>query len=346
MGKVKRDSGLSDLKRALKSGEPGHLYVFYGQESYLREYYLGEIKSCLVPPGLEAFNHIRLEGRGLTPERLFEAVESLPAFAPRKLVTVRDLDVCKPGEALKKALEHLLPDLPAPVCLVFIYDTIPFKPDARTKLYGLLAAAGHIVEFTPQEAADLVPWITRHFKAHGKQIDRKLCEYLLFLCGGLMAGLKNEIGKIAAFAPGAQITREDIDAVALPVLDAVVYQMTDAIARREWTRAMTVLLKLREMREEPVELLAALGRSLRGLYAARLALETRRGARDVMQLMGYRSSYPAERLMQAARQRSSAWCRRAVSLCAQADLSLKTSYGRGDRGRIIEWVIASLENEA
>ena len=338
-----KKTGLSELKRDLKAGEPARLYVFHGEESYLREHYLGKLKQCLVSPGLDSFNYIRLEARGLTPERLTEAVEGLPAFAPRKLVVVWGLDVCKPGGSLKENLEKLLSDLPESVCLVFVYDAMPFKPDARTKIYALLKKAGRIVEFAPQQAGDLIPWITRHFATYNKQIDTGLCEYLLFQCGGLMSNLKNEIAKVTAYASGECVTKTDIDMVITPVLDAVVYQMTDAIAIRDWDRAMSVLLTLREMREEPVALLAALGRSLRGLYAAKLAREAGRSARDLMSLMGYRSSYPAERLMQAARGRSLAWCRRAVSLCAEADWSLKSGSGRGDRGRVLEWVIAGLE---
>ena len=337
-----KDTGLIDLKRDLKNENPAKLYVFHGEESYLREYYLTRLKQCLVPPGFEGFNYIRLEARGLKPERLTEAVDSLPAFAPRKLVVVSDLDVCKPGEELKQTLERLLTDLPESVCLVFIYQTIPFKADARTKLYGLLTKTGRIVEFAPQQAADLIVWIIRHFKSLQKEIDRKLCEYLLFLCGDLMASLKNEIEKIAAYAAGTQITRGDIDAVATPVLDAVVYQMTDAIAGRKWEKAMTVLLTLREMREEPVALLAALGRNLRGLYVARLAQLSGKDAREVARLMGYRSAYPAERLTQAAKGRSLDWCRQAVAMCAQADLFLKSGSGRGDRGRVLEWMVARL----
>ncbi len=342
--KTKTD-GLSALKQAIKAGDPARLYVFYGEESYLRQHYLAQLKQCLVPPGLESFNYESLEARGLTPERLQDAVEGLPAFAPRKMVVVKDVDIYKPGEALKPVVEMLLDNLPESVCLVFVYDTVSFKADARTKIHALITKAGQLVEFSPQQAHDLIPWITRHFAAQGRQIDRGLCEYLIFQCGDLMTGLKSEIDKVAAYAKQDRVTREDIDAVVTPILDAVVYQMTDAIAARDWAKAMEVLMELRQMREEPVVLLAALGRSLRGLYVARLAHTAHRDARAVMQVMGYRSSYPAERLMHAARGRSLAWCRRAVSLCAQVDYTLKSSGGRGDRGRSLEWIVACLAEE-
>ena len=54
------NKGYQKLKSDLSAGEIGQVYIFYGEESYLREYYLGEIKKKLVPAGFEEFNYHRL----------------------------------------------------------------------------------------------------------------------------------------------------------------------------------------------------------------------------------------------------------------------------------------------
>ena len=56
-----------------------------------------------------------------------------------------------------------------------------------------------------------------------------------------MSALGGEIGKIAAFAPGSEIRRSDIDAVTEPVLDAVVFQMTDALGAGDYEGALKKL---------------------------------------------------------------------------------------------------------
>ena len=38
------NKGYQKLKSDLSAGNIGQVYIFYGEESYLREYYLGEIK--------------------------------------------------------------------------------------------------------------------------------------------------------------------------------------------------------------------------------------------------------------------------------------------------------------
>ena len=69
------NKGYQKLKSDLSTGNIGQVYIFYGEESYLREYYLGEIKKKLVPAGFEEFNFHRVAGKGLTMEELGRIVD-------------------------------------------------------------------------------------------------------------------------------------------------------------------------------------------------------------------------------------------------------------------------------
>ena len=224
----------------------------------------------------------------------------------------------------------MLKDLPDYVCLVFVYDLIEYKADARTKLAALLKEKGSVVPFNRQGQGDLIDWISRRFRALDHDIGTEDAKYLIFLCGDLMNNLISEIGKIGAYAKNHRVTRQDIDAVATPQLDAVVFQMTDAIAAGNFDRAASVLGDLLHMQEAPIKLLAVLGKQLRQLYTARLAIEHKKGTKYLMELWGMRSSYPAERLMQSARRFSLPWCRRAVIRCGETDLAMKSTGADGE----------------
>ena len=56
-------SSLKALKAELKEKNLRRLYVFHGEEAYLRDYYLDRVRELLLPPGLEAFNFKLLEGK-------------------------------------------------------------------------------------------------------------------------------------------------------------------------------------------------------------------------------------------------------------------------------------------
>ena len=315
------------LKKDIKEGTIGTLYVFHGEEAYLRDFYLGQMKKKLLPAGMEEFNLHTMNGKEFDVKTLAQMVDCLPMMSERTLIVVSDYDIFK-GD--KDALAAVLRDLPDYVCLVFVYDLLEYKSDARTRLAALLKEKGSVVPFNRQGQGDLIDWISRRFRALDHDIGTEDAKYLIFLCGDLMNNLISEIGKIGAYARHHRVTRQDIDAVATPQLDAVVFQMTDAIAAGNFDKAAEVLGDLFHMQEKPVALLAALGRQLRQLYTARLALEEKKGVPYLMELWGMKSSYPAERLMGAARRFSLAWCRWAVIRCGQTDLAMKSGGGDGE----------------
>ena len=214
------------LKKDIKEGTIGTLYVFHGEEAYLRDFYLGQLKKKLLPAGMEEFNLHTLSGKEFDVKTLAQLVDCLPMMSERTLIVVNDYDIYK-GD--KDALAAVLRELPDYVCLVFVYDLIEYKADARTKLAALLKEKGSVVPFNRQGQGDLVDWISRRFKAMDHDIGTEDAKYLIFLCGDLMNNLISEIGKIGSYAAHHRVTRQDIDAVATPQLDAVVFQMTDAI---------------------------------------------------------------------------------------------------------------------
>ncbi len=312
------------LKGDIDGGKLRSLYVLYGEESYLREQAVELLKSALVPPGMEPFCFRLLQGGSLEPTELEDAVSFPPMGGDRLLVLVYDWDMFR-SESRRTAMTALLRDLPDYLCLALVYDTVAYKPDNRTALGKLIKERAAVLEFVPQPEDKLVNWLIRRFLALGKTISRQDASYLSYLCGGLMTGLASETEKIAAYAGGDTITRQDIDAVAEPVLDARVFRMTDAIAEGSFDRAVAALGELYQAGEHPIMILSVLGKQLRQLWSARLALETGRGQADVARLWGMRNSWQTERIMQAARRYDLPWCRRAVRLAARADLEMKSA---------------------
>lgn len=332
MAAVKKGSranaAFQKFKSDLAAGTPGQAYIFYGEESYLREYYLGELRRKLVPDAFSEFNYHRMEGRDLTVQELADAAEAMPMLADRTLVVVSDYDLFKLNEEQRSQLIALLEDLPPYVCLVFVYSTVPYQPN-RTLKKLCKALADHVetVEFRPADNNDLIDWIGRRFRALGKDIDRATAEYLIFLCGSLMTGLIPEIQKIAAYARGGRITQKDIDAVADPVLSAEVFRLSDAVLAGNYDRAASILGDLLKMQTEPILILSMLGSQLRRIYTARLAIESGKDRCWLMDLWGYKSDYPVRLLLDAARKTSRDWCAGAVKMCQTLDRRLKSETG-------------------
>ncbi|MBR3640531.1 MAG: DNA polymerase III subunit delta [Oscillibacter sp.] len=332
------DAAYRKLKDDLKNGSPlARCYLFYGEESYLREHYLGKLRGAILSSGFEEFNYHAFEGKDLRVETLAEAVESMPMMAERTLTVVSDYDLfnSQMAEGEQEALIALLSDVPEYACLVFVYDALEYKQDKRKKrLCAALAENVCEVCFLPQSQDDLTRWIARRFRALDKEIDRRTAEYLIFLCGDLMSGLTQEIAKIAAYAKGPRVTQEDIDAIAEPVLSAEIFKMTDCVTQGDYDRAAQIMGDLLKMQEEPIAITAALGSQLRRLYTARLALDEGKDKSWLMEMWSMRSDYPAKLLLAAAARTSRAWCEEAVEACQTLDRRLKSERGIDDEGEL------------
>ena len=328
---VKKKGGaaaLERLKTDLAGGSLARAYAFYGEESYLREYYLAQMRKALVPEGFEEFNFHRLEGKGLTAQALTETVEAMPMMAQRTLVQVVDWDLFKLAEDQRSLVVALLEDLPDYCCLVLVYDQVEYKPNrSYKKLCSALEKNVQAVSFEEQSQGEILKWVSRRFRALGHTIDTPTAEHLLFTCGSLMNGLIPEIEKIGAYASGERVTKADVDAVAAPVLEAQVFEMTGAVSRGDFDRAAAVLGSLLKLQEEPFMLLALMGKELRKLYTARIALDTGRDKFWLMERWNMRSDYPARRLLDHARRVSRTWCAMAVRRCYEVDLRIKSVNG-------------------
>ncbi len=335
---VKKSNGAyQELRKALKEGEFGRLYVFHGEERYLLEDSLKTLRKKLVPEGMEEFNLHLLEGKGLDLNRLAEAVDSVPMMSEHTLTIVTDFDLFGCKEADKERLLQVFSDLPDYGCLVFVYDTLPYKI-GRGKYQEQVKKLGSIVEFVSPSRSDLLDWVRRRFAALDKKIDDSESEYLIFLCGSLMTGLLAEIGKIASYAKGDYITRADIDAVAEPVLEAQVFDITDAVGARQFDRAFTVLSELYGLNQEPIMILAILGKHLRQLYTARLVLESGQGTGALMDMWNMKTDWQAKKLMKNARNCSLEWCRKAIVLAGETDFAMKSS-GRNSEELLCEMML-------
>ncbi len=328
MAKITKDTTgaaeFSKLKSDIVSGNIGRLYVMKGSETYLRDYYINAMRNKLLAGAMEEFNYRKLQGEKLTIHELAEAVDALPVFAERTFVEVRDFDLFPEGESAQSDIIRIIGDIPEYCCLAFVYDTLEYKIGKAVKVGNTIKKAGSIVEFAEQEQSDLYNWIDRRFAAYGHVIGKQEKDYLTFRCGSLMTGLIPEMEKIAGYAKEKRIMVGDIDAASLPITEAVVFEMTDAVSKKDYDTAAGILSGLLVQKEAPIKIIAIIGAQLRRIYFAKTAINEGKDSDYVAEQCGIKD-YPAKLAIQSAKRFSAQWCRSAVLKCADYDMKMKSS---------------------
>lgn len=346
MARQEKDmAGLQRLKAAIRAKDVENLYFFHGEEMFLQSHYLAQLRKILLDELTESFNYHRLNNETFDIRTFADAVENLPMMADHTLVQVDDIDLFKLPEDSRNKVVEVLNDIPDYCTVVFTYVTVEWHPDKRLKkLWDAIEKHGSIVEFAKQEPRDLIPWISRHFAAKGKTIPNDLCTYLIDITGGTMTALSGEIEKICAYSDADHIKKSDIDAVTEPVMDAMVFQMTDLLGQGKYGAALQKLQQLLKLQHDPIPILGAIGGHFRRISTARTLLDNGKQAGELMKLYGMNSSYMAQKAMDAARRFRAEACRKAAELILETDRKMKTSFD--DQERLLELLILQIAQEA
>jgi len=341
--KQEQPDSLQILKQAIRAKNPGRLYFFYGEEIFLLHHYLELLRKGIVDELTESFNYHKLTSETFDIREFADCVENLPMMAERTMVIVDEIDIFKMNESDREKMIDIFSDIPDYCTVVFTYETTAFKPDKRLKkLWDAINKHGELIEFAKQNQRDLIAWVTRHFAANGKRIKPDLCAYLIDITDGTMTTLAGEISKICAYSGVDDIRKSDIDAVTEPVLDAVVYQMTDLLSQREFGGAIVKLQQLLKMQQEPIAILGAIGSHFRRMAMARILLDNGKNAAELMRLYGMKD-FAAQRTMNAAGRFSADFYARAAELVLESDRQMKISFD--DPKRILELLIMGLAQE-
>lgn len=335
---------LQELKGDIRNKTFGRLYIFHGEETFLLHHYFDQIRKNLVDELTESFNFHKYNNENFALQGFIDSVEAFPMMAENTLVHVDEVDLFKLPEGEREKIGEVLADIPDWCTVIFTYETVAWKPDKRQKkFWDIINTHGRIVEFDKQNQRELISWVSRHFLARGKRISNDLCAYLIEITDGTMTSLSGEIHKICSYSGADEIKKSDIDAVTEPVLDAVVFQMTDLLSEGKYGLALEKLQQLLKMQQEPIQILGAVGGHFRRIATARTLLDHGRSASDLAKLYGIQD-YPARKSMEAARRFRPEFCRRAAELVLETDYRMKSSFD--DQERLLEMLLLQLAQEA
>lgn len=276
-----------EFSKSYRTDSASGVYLLYGSEEYLIDVWKNKIAKPFSGEG--AFNLQRLEGRGLSCDNLYDAVEALPLMASRKCVVVEDLDVSKLPASEMAKLEEIVSDIP-PDCILILTGKSAFDPKSANgkKLIKWVGASGSVVELGARGQAGLTAFVKNTAKRQGCELPTHLAQQIVSTCATDMNSLRREVEKVCACAGYGPITREHVESVAVPRTEARVFDLGKSILANQPKRAMNILADLFELREEPIAILSTLILSYVDLYRARIARDSGVSQAQVVERFSYR----------------------------------------------------------
>lgn len=240
-------------------------YIFHGSDEFTRSEAVASLRRRMGELG--ELNTVYLDGRTVTLEELRRAGETMPFLADRRLVLVTGL-LTRLGRGKERGLQEgllrLLQTLPETTRLVFIEDgSLP--ADHPVLKYAAGREEALVRQFEPPPLEALPDWIQKRARLHGGEIARPAAVHLAQVIGpGDLRLLDGEILKLVTYAgPGRAVTADDVAQLVPYVQQAVVFDLVDALGRREGRQAAILLHRLLDAGENPMAILGMVVRQFR-----------------------------------------------------------------------------------
>lgn len=317
------------IKKSISSG-----YLFFGEEDYLKSYSTVLLRETVCGREINSdFNNIKLNILDYTPNKLLETLTPLPMFGEKKLIELTGLDFNSMRIDEISALFDiltLLKEYDYNVLLISVADgcidegKLPTKPSAILVKLGEYLTPVRFEKCTPSRLCD---WVGKHFEHNGTIATPEICAKLIQYCGRSMYILSQEIDKVSFYtlAKGRiDVTESDILEAALPDSDYDAFAFANALTSSDLQRALSILGLMKKRRIEPIIIMGEVTRVFCDLISVRLLQEEGLDARSIAFKLKMHE-YRAGLYLSAVSNTTSAVLSRVLSLCAEADASLKLS---------------------
>lgn len=346
------DQFLRDLERKA----PPPLLLFAGPEDCLRR----KCRQALLAKCLNGEErdqgYVRHDLEEVALGEVLDDARSFSLFAPRRLIWVisaeaalprgRGAEEDEPGAkgGLPEMIAAYAKDPPPGVTLVFDARRWDFDGEDKTRMERLLKfyAAAAVVEFRRLETRQAQQLALELAAERGLKLGRSEAELLAAVTAADGMRIETEIEKLALYCAGRAVTAADIAALVPDAEESTVFELVDALARRDRARALDLLdLLIRAGEYLPLALMFLEGVFRMALAAREQRLRTAQDVQNYFQRLGvpmWRSR--AEQIHEAASRFTAPQLAAGIEAIFEADSGMKST--RPDDRLVMERFILKL----
>lgn len=327
---AKKKNDIIELKQELEEKKLRNLYLFYGDEEYLKEHYIKKITALVPDCGLEEFNRISISG--CTDYNIYDdAFEGMPMMTDKRTLLIRDSNIftitrkngiTPPNDDEKAFWEKKFTRLCGDTVVIFCEKNV----DARSVLFKAAAKAGMTVkcEFLPDE--ELASIVIRHAAKAGKKIDKDVALYLVSVIDPGLNNLYSELNKLINFCDDV-IYQSDVDRAVSKSMSVQIFSITDGITEKNAKKVFDVINNLKTQKESAFGVLYLIYANVEKML--RLKLAGVRNRNEAAEVLGT-TPWLAARYLESAAKFETDKLTRLVCRVPEIDYEIKN-------GKVTEW---------
>ena len=308
---------MKEIDEAIKSGKFKSVYLLSGEEVYMVKKYFNAIKAAVVDPALEMMNYSAFNGKA-DIDSIIAACDTLPFMSEHRFISVKDSKLFEAGRKDdSEKLKDYIPNIPASTVLCFVED----KADKRSALYKAVKKYGCCGEFAFLKDKELTGWVCREGK---DRIRPDVAEYLIRCVGTAMESLEGEIDKLLNYlSDGEMVTREIIDSICTRAPETNIFEMVDAIGKKQPAKALEIYNNMLRMKQSPFYVLKMTARQFKLILECKYLAEKGMGENEIASRLSLRNFIVRGCLSQARNFKREVLVE-ALKDCAKCDIDFKS----------------------
>ncbi len=317
----------ADLKKRLRT-QIDNVYLLTGRDLFLLDYSVKLITDAcnLVMPEL---NYIRFIEGDIDSGNVVKALETMPIMCERKVVYVNVSTKIDSLKDEKKLLDYIENASNSSVLIVSAGEN------------KVLTSAKNVVVVDCNKLSEdfVLTYIAVEFKKNGKIISKPCAKKLNEYCMSDMMQITTEISKLSSFVGDREeIVEEDLDKVVNKNVEYQIFELSEALAKRDAKKAYSILDKFKEKKNVSSSLMPLIYSHFRRLFFVAISNMDRKELSAELGVKEYAVSKYAEQ----ARNFKKINLKEIVEICSDMEFGIKN--GTQDKENALDFIILKILN--
>ncbi len=313
--KISNRINVQSLYSNLDNNEVRPVYFFSGEQTFLAEQAIDRLKKHVLINNPE-LNYSLFHGDTASATDIIALAETFPMFGNKRLIVLKNAEKLSTTEL--KAFERYIQSPAAFTCLVFQFNNtkgIEIKNNENILTVDTTLRKNNLHSSIRDIASDC-----------GHDITNEAVLRLTSLLGENLQDIKTEIEKLSLYTAGKKkIDASDVDRITEKIKFENIFQLLNAIAKKDKRNALRALLDLESKNEDPISILNTLSREFRLIWRVKELIEKKFTKEQILNEV----KIPSGRLyykQEEAKKLTFAEIRGIMKILYDMDRKLKTSY--------------------
>ncbi|RKY34262.1 MAG: DNA polymerase III subunit delta [Candidatus Omnitrophota bacterium] len=304
-----------DLLSNIKANRVAPVYLFTGDEVFLKRSAEEKIKLSLVPASLKDFNYQLFFAEQADLSSVLDCLKTQPFMCQRRVLVLRD------AEKFSNFEKNIITYLKNP-CLSSCF--IVYAKNKNSKFVKNISKFTENVLFEPLKGQGLKKWINHYLRNKNKLILPQAMEVLFEKVGSDLGVLSSSLDKLCLFIKDArEIKVEHIELLIKKTHTDTKFSFLNALSKKDVSRALTIFNDISSQSKNFIEIIGLLNWQMQRMLVVKRLVE-KKCSSDQISLRLSLSSYAVNNLKKQVYIFSVQELENSLDLLLKSDVALKT----------------------